>query len=111
MKLEEIEEFQVSPRWKIEPGAIVRLSGGGPQYTDPSGEKRRYTLPGAYRVRAIYRAGRVRHRFYLEVSGIDRIGGTYTVFVGGKPYRSAAGLLVRPYRLKRQRSQRHAAAR
>ena len=110
MKLEAIEEFQVSARWTITRGSIVRLAGGGPEYRGADGQPHRYTLPGRWRIRAIFRSGRRHHRHFVEVHGLD-LGGTYgPLLVDGKSYRSAAGLLVRPYRIKKPRSRRPVAA-
>ena len=101
MKLEEIESFQATTRWTITAGDVVRFAGGGPEFVGDDGERHRLTLPGRWRVKRILRSGRTRHRHFLEVSGIDRTGGTYVVLVHGKPYRSVAGLFIKPYRLKR----------
>lgn len=110
MKLTEIESFNATSRWAIRPGSLVRFGGGGPEFIGSDGEKHRMTLPGTYRVKSIHRAGRTRHRYFLEVSGVDRVSGTYTAFVAGPPYRSKTGLMIRPYRLKRpKRTKRHGA--
>ena len=110
MKLIEVEHLQISKRWRIEPGAVVKFAGGGPQFIGDDVEPHRLTLPGRFRVRAIYRAGRVRHRYFIEAVGLDRVSGVYTVLVSGPAYRSPAGLMIRPYRIKKPRSRQRVAA-
>src|SRR5688572_20739798 len=83
----------------VKPGSVVRFSGGGPFFVS-GGQKNRLTLPRLFRVQAVFKK---RPRIYLEVFGLEKVGGIYTVFVEGKPYRSEAGLRMRPYRVKRKR--------
>lgn len=92
MKLRPVPAWQLSKRVEVKPGSIVRLIG--------SGGTLRCRLPGKFRVNAIYRK---RTRVYLEITGIDKTGGTYTVFVQGRPYRRL-GVRWKPFRVKRERT-------
>lgn len=97
--LREIERWKLSPRVTIEPGTVVRFSGG-PEYLGDDGKPHRITLAGAFRVRRIFQRGRSASVF-LEVAGMDHTAGTFTVFVSGRSYRRA-GVLWKPYRVKRK---------
>lgn len=99
MRLSEVTSWKRSQRVTIRPGDVVRFCGGGPEYKSEDGAKHRLKLPGRYKVRAIYQSG---SRYWLEVSGLDRIAGCYVVFVGGKPYRRAC-LVHKPYKVKTKR--------
>lgn len=108
MKLIEVQEFKASNRWTIQRGSTVKFGGGGLEYVT-DGEKHRMRMAGTYRVRRIYQAkvrGRSSFRVFLEVRG-DR--GTFTVFVHGPAYRSEAGPMSRPYRVRRARKSQRTA--
>jgi len=91
---ETLSEFRPTPRVSIRRGSIVRFHGGGPVSSNG-----RMTLPGRFRVREIRRRGR---RVWLDVIGLSRRSGEFTVFVAGRAYRKL-GLLWRPYKVRRAR--------
>lgn len=92
MNLQPIEQWRPTPRVPLAAGTRVRFCGGGPIYRGS-----RFTLPGLFRVQAVYRSG---SRVFLEVQGLDRVGGTYIVLVAGRSYRRF-GVLWRPYKVRR----------
>jgi hypothetical protein len=85
--MKELESWQLSPRVLIEYGSHVRFVASGENYS----------LPGNFEVRRILGKGQ---RVWLEVWGLTRTGGFYTVFVSGRAY-ERHGVMWRPYGVKR----------
>lgn len=93
-------EFRYGERGVIRAGDLFRARGG------PTFRGGRVGEPGLYRLLAVERC---RSRVYLVAVRVDRqgvqVGGVYSLFVAGKPYRLPAlpEWVVRPYRVSRCR--------
>ena len=92
--MKQIDSWQLSPRVQIARGSLVRFRGGGPEY-----KGQRLTLPGTFQVRKVLARGK---RVWLEVFGLNKTGGTYTVFVQGRAY-EREGMMIRPYNVSRMK--------
>jgi hypothetical protein len=90
MRLSVVESVKISPRVTVRVGDLVRFGGGG----------NLYRFPGQFLVRCVYRC---KSRFWLEVSGVDRVSGCHCLFVMGKPY-SRHCVKNRPYKVRLVRS-------
>jgi hypothetical protein len=98
-----VPELKISPRVTIRPGSRVTLSGG-PVYESEGRPKCVARLRGEFLVLGILRRG---NRVWLEVRGLTQVSGTFTVYVSGRAYRrpDLPGILWRPFRVRRRRSQ------
>jgi hypothetical protein len=98
-----MNEYRYSDRGVIRVGDVFRASGGETYNGARCGS------PGRYKLLAIVE-GR-KGRIYLECQRCDRhgvpTGGYRLLYVQGKPYRmkGLTNLVVRPYKVSRQRSQ------
>ncbi len=89
MRLHPIDSWNPSPRVTIRRRDRIRVIGTGGDLG------RRFA--GTFRVAEVYQA---RTRTYLEIVGQDKTGGTFTIYVAGKPYRRH-GLKWKPYKIRR----------
>jgi hypothetical protein len=102
MKLREIDSFDLSSRTSVQKGDVVRLSrNSGPYYLTEDGRKLPLTLPGLWLVVAVLESTRGGSTF-LEVSGLDKTAGTFTVKVRGKTT-VRNGVHWRPFRVFKRR--------
>lgn len=102
---ESIGSINVGGRREVRVGSVVRFSAGkrhGPKWDAGFGVSGLYTLPGWFVVRGIHRTRRFRDRgdwrVYLDVCGLDKTAGHFTVFVAGASY-TRHGVRWRPYRV------------
>lgn len=84
-----VGEFRPSPRVAIREGSVVRFVG-----SDVAGR-----IPGTHIVQQILQSGK---RVWLEVYGLDKVGGEHVVFVNGRPY-DRHGFRWTPFKVRRAR--------
>lgn len=98
----EQETLQLSPRVVLRPGEQFRAGRGGPRYGKDS-----LGVRGAFECRRIWRRGSRVFVDCVEIAAIEGkligYGRAFTLFVEGKPYRSAhcPGVVHVPYKLRR----------
>lgn len=102
MRIKQQETLQLSPRVVLRPGEQFRAGRGGPRYGKDS-----LGVRGAFECRRIWRRG---SRVFIDCVELAALAGNaigygraFTLFVEGKPYRSAhcPGVVHVPYKLRR----------